>query len=113
MEKRIPQDKFRKVRHLIQTYKARKTVTLQELQSSIGVLNFACSVVIPGSSFLRRLYDLTIGFTRPYHHRHRNSEARADLKAWSIFLNCFNSKSSFLSDHWENSVSLQVIHRCK
>lgn len=110
MEKRIPQDKFRKARHLIQTYKARKTVALQELQSSIGVLNFACSVVIPGSPFLRRLCDLTIGLTRPYHHRHRNSEPRADLKAWSIFLNCFNSKSSFLSDHWENSVSLQVVH---
>lgn len=30
------------------------------------------------------------------------------LKAWSIFLNCFNRKSLFLSDHWENSVSLQL-----
>lgn len=108
MEKRLHQDKLRKARHLIQTYKARKTVTLQELQSIIGVLNFACSVVIPGRPFLRRLCDLTIGLTRPYHHRHLNSEARADLKAWSIFLNCFNCKSLFLSDHWENSVSLQL-----
>lgn len=78
MEKRLPQDKLRKVRHLIQTYKARKTVRLQELQSIIGLLNFACSVVIPGRPFLKRLCDLTIGLTRPYHHRHLNSEARAD-----------------------------------
>lgn len=40
MEKRLHQDKLRKALHLIQTYKARKTVTLQELQSIIGVLNF-------------------------------------------------------------------------
>lgn len=40
MEKRLHQDKLRKTLHLIQTYKARKTVTLQELQSIIGVLNF-------------------------------------------------------------------------
>lgn len=99
---------MRKARHFIQTYKARKTVTLQELHSIIGVLNLTCSVVILGRPFLRRLCDLTIGLTRPYHHRHLNSEARADLKAWSIFLNCFNIKSLFLSDHWENSVSLQL-----
>lgn len=48
-------------------------------------------MVIPGRPFLRRLYDLTIGLTRPYHHRHLNSEAQADLKAWSILLNSFNS----------------------
>lgn len=40
MEKRLHQDKLRKTLHLKQTYKARKTVTLQELQSIIGVLNF-------------------------------------------------------------------------
>lgn len=96
----------RKAIHLIQTYKARKTVTLQELQSIIGVLKFACSVVIPGRPYLRRLCDLTIDLIQPYHHL--NSEARSDLKAWSIFLNCFNSKSLFLSDQCENSVSLQL-----
>lgn len=52
MGKWLPQDKLRKAIHLVQTYKARKTVTLQELQSIRGVLNFACSVVIPGRPFL-------------------------------------------------------------
>lgn len=65
-------------------------------------------MVIPGRPFLRRFCDLKIGLTRPYHYRHRNSEARADLKAWSIYFNCFNSKSLCFSDHWENSVSLQL-----
>lgn len=58
MEKRLPQDKLRKAKHLIQTYKARKTVTLQELQAIIGVLNFACSVVIPGRPFLSNFVTL-------------------------------------------------------
>ena len=83
-------------------------VTLQELQSLIGVLSFACSVVELGMTFLRRLIDLTIGLKRPHHKRRLNNEARADLKAWSLFINSFNGSSIFLSDIWNSSVSLDL-----
>ncbi|XP_062587810.1 uncharacterized protein LOC134249476 [Saccostrea cucullata] len=108
MEKRLPQDKLTKARHLIQIHKSKKSITLQELQSIIGLLNFACSVVIPGRPFLRRLIDLSIGLTKPFHHRRLNKEARADLNAWGLFLEHFNGKSLFLSEQWDNSDSLQL-----
>ena len=41
-------------------------VTLRELQSIIGLLNFTCSVVLPGRAFLRRLIDLSRGIQRPH-----------------------------------------------
>ena len=42
----------------ISEFLQRKKVTLKEVQSRTGLLNFACSVVRPGRAFLRRLSDL-------------------------------------------------------
>ena len=39
----------------------RRKVTLVELQSLLGLLNFACKVIRPGRAFLRRLINLTCG----------------------------------------------------
>ena len=45
-ESRLPEDKLLKCQHLIAAFLRRKKATLKELQSLIGVLNFACSVVL-------------------------------------------------------------------
>ena len=58
MEIRLPLDKLHKLRDKINYAKNRQKLTLQELQSLIGLLNFACTVVPPGRTFLRRLIDL-------------------------------------------------------
>jgi hypothetical protein len=47
----LPQDKVDKCVDLIDNFIHRKKVTLRDLQSLIGLLNFACSVVIPGRAF--------------------------------------------------------------
>lgn len=84
-EIRLPQDKLTQLKLEIQKFKAKRSATLMELQSLIGMLNFACSVVPPGRTFLRRLIDLTIGLKKPYHHRRLNLQAQADLHAWGCF----------------------------
>ena len=83
-------------------------MSLVKLQSLIGLLNFACSVVTPGRTFLRRLIDLTIGLKRQTHRKRLNSEARADLEAWSQFIKHFNGKSMFLPDEWLTSTALDL-----
>lgn len=108
MEKRLPLDKLVKIRGLLEEFKKRRKVKLVELQSPIGLLNFACSVVTPGRTFLRRLIDLTVGLKQPHHRRHLNCEARADLEAWATFSEHFNGKSMFLSDQWLTSSSLDL-----
>jgi hypothetical protein len=55
----------------------------------IGLLNFACLVVRPGRPFLRRLIDLTRNITNPFYFVKLTCEARADLHAWSVFIQCF------------------------
>ena len=107
-EARLPPDKLQKCRTLLHQFYKRRTVTLRELQSLIGLLNFACSVVVPGRAFLRRLIDLTIGITKAHHHIRLTRTARADIKLWLTFLDNFNGRAFFLSDRWETSATLQL-----
>ena len=78
----------------------------KDLQSIIGLLNFACSVIIPGRVFLRRLINLTIGIKKPYHFIRLNAEVKKDLRIWQTFLDSFNGKSFFLEEGWSSSYSL-------
>ncbi|XP_056017308.1 uncharacterized protein LOC130053772 [Ostrea edulis] len=55
MEIRLPLEKCRK---MVKKFMARNWTTLRELQSLIGLLNYACAVVLPGRTFLRRITDL-------------------------------------------------------
>ncbi|CAC5360915.1 unnamed protein product [Mytilus coruscus] len=108
MEARLPDDKFRKIEAALQAVKVRKRVTLRELQSLIGLLNFACCVVVPGRAFLRRLIDLTKGISRPHHYIRLTKESRLDLLAWYMFINCCNGKALMLDHVWMSSVKLHL-----
>lgn len=57
-------------------------MTLKEVQSLTGHLNFACCVILPGTAFLRRLTDLTIGIQSPFHFIQLKKEVKADLRNW-------------------------------
>ena len=108
MVARLPQDKIAKITSLLSEFKSRRKVTLRELQSLLGLLNFACSVIIPGRAFLRRLFDLAAGHTCPNFRITLNSEARADLRAWYEFILHFNGKSCFLYKEWVSSETLKL-----
>ena len=68
------------------------------MQSLVGLLNFACSVIVPGSAFLCILIDLTIGIKSPFHYIRLKKEAKADLKIWGDLLAYFNGKPICLED---------------
>ena len=108
MEARLPQDKLVKCRDLISAFLKRRKVSLKEIQSLTGLLNFACTVVVPGRAFLRRLIDLTIGITRPHYLIKLSKEVKEDLLVWQHFLSGFNGHSFFLSEEWCNSHQLKL-----
>lgn len=68
MEALLPVDKLQKCRNLLSEYLRKRSVTLRDLQFLISLLNFACSVIVPGRAFLRRVTDLTTGIKRPTQH---------------------------------------------
>ena len=95
---RLPRDKIDKCLTSITSFVSRRKVTLRDLQSLIGLLNFACSVITPGRVFLRRLINLTIGVKRPFHYIRLSQEVKKDLRIWHEFLLGFNCKSFVLED---------------
>ena len=108
MEARLPVDKTEKCRLLISSFLRRKKVTLREIQSLTGLLNFACSVVVPGRAFLRRLIDLTKGITAAHYYIRLTKSVKADLSLWQTFMLGFNGRSFFLNDVWQDSLTLNL-----
>ena len=74
----------------------------------IGILNFTCSVVLPGRAFLRRLVDLTTGVRLPRYRIRITEACRRDLLVWLQFLRDFNGRTFFLDDPWQVSPPLNL-----
>ena len=105
---RLPQEKLSELRSKVASMSVKKKSTLKDLQSLLGSLNFACRVIVPGRAFLRRLYDLTKSVSNPHHMVRLNKEARADLAAWSLFLQSFNGRVLCLPVKWDDSDALHL-----
>jgi hypothetical protein len=107
-EARLPVDKLEKCTQLLQKFLGLQRCTLKDMQSLIGVLNFACSVIQPGRAFLRRLINLTMQVSQSQAYIHITSEAKEDMKIWLAFLSNFNGKSLFLHDIFLSSNTLTL-----
>ena len=59
MVMRLPSEKLNELKQKITSCINKAKVTLRELRSLIGSLNFACQVIVPGREFCRRLIDAT------------------------------------------------------
>ena len=103
---RLPQAKLNKIQRSIEVLMRKTTVSLKDVQSVIGLLNFACQVITPGRPFLRRLIALTMGIQNPRRPITLDQEARLDLSAWLLFIKHFNGTSMFLHDRWIQSTKL-------
>ena len=108
MEVRLPEDKIQKIKLKLDTLIRKEKATLKELQSLLGLLNFACFVVTPGRAFMRRIIDLTVGLKKPFHHRRLTLEAKADMQSWLTFLNSFNGKCLILDNRWVTTITLSL-----
>ena len=89
----VPTEKIEKARFLIEKTlqkKKKKKITLHDLQSITGFLNFLGKAVVPGRAFTRRLYvtqqNAEDKNMRKDHHINVNQEMRLDLTMWLTFL---------------------------
>ena len=89
---RLPQEKLIRCREGIAWLLSKKCYTLQNI---LGLLSFACSVIVPGRAFLRRLFALTIGVKKPHFFVKLTSAAKEDLRVWQHFLHAYNGVSLY------------------
>lgn len=104
---RLPQDKLIKCREMINTLLGKSKCQLRELQCLLGLLNFACMVIIPGRAFLQSLYPLVGGLKKKHHFKRLTKQTKADLNMFLTFLKHYNGVSfyrqqQFLSPNVKN-----------
>ena len=98
----LPEDKLTKAKAGLDLLAAAGTVTLRELQSVIGFLNFTCQIMPGGRAFLRRLYDLAAGVRRRHHRLRVTQTAKLDVRAWRSFLDKYEGMSLLRNHRWTN-----------
>ena len=108
MEGRLPEDKVERIKSALSTFQSQRSTTLQELQSLIGTLNFACKVIPPGRPFLQRIIHLTRGVKKPHHHIKLTTGFYKDIEMWKMFIDQWNGIGLFLSPLWETSDTLST-----
>ena len=108
MEGRLPEDKVERIKSALSTFQSQRSTTLQELQSLIGTLNFACKVIPPGRPFLLRIIHLTRGVKKPHHHIKLTTGFYKDIEMWKMFIDQWNGIGLFLSPLWETSDTLST-----
>ena len=68
MEAMVPEDKVERIKSALSNFQPWQSTTLQELQSLIGNLNFACKIIALGRPLLQRIIHFTRGVKEPHHH---------------------------------------------
>ena len=94
-ELRLPAEKLQKLQALLSSWCARKSCTKKELESLLGHLSHAATVVRPGRTFLRQLFSLLHSTKAPHHFVRLGAGARADLVWWKCFLQNWSGSSFF------------------
>ena len=108
MELRLPSEKLAEIKIRLESCINLKKITLRELQSLIGLLNFACQVVAPGRAFCRRLIDATCKVNKS-HHKIRVSKAmKADMRVWTSFLSQYNGVTVMLDSLWTSNEAINL-----
>ncbi len=72
------------------TQSGKSSITVKELRSLTGKLQFATCVIPAGRPFLRRLYDRVAPNDKPFWHVKLSEGHRKDLEMWATFLSEYN-----------------------
>ena len=89
----LPADKLARTLNTVLSWRGRRIATKRQLQSLIGLLSHAATVVPPGRAFIRRMIDLLKVARRPDHHIRLTADFRSDLLWWASFLPGWNGRA--------------------
>jgi len=96
---RLPPTKLNRLKALLASWLNKRAATKQELQSIIGHLNHAATVVRPGRAFTRGLIEASKLPKLPSQWVRLDAVCRADIAWWQVFLETWNGTSMMPPPH--------------
>ena len=91
----VPEDKAIKAKNMLNFAINKKKITIKNVQSLTGTLNFLNKAIVPGRAFTRRMYSKLEGLQtknlKQYHHVTLDSEFINDCRMWTSFLEMKNN----------------------
>ena len=105
---RIPADKLDEVREKLLFVLNRNKVTLRELQSLVGLLNFCARAIPTVRAFNRRFCDAMCGIVKPDHYIRVTRAIKDDIEMWLTFLSKFNGTCKFGPNTWLTNYQLNL-----
>lgn len=94
---RLPEVKLHRLQEMIRSWVGRRSTTRKDLESFLGHLCHAATVVRSGRSFLRALFALLQQAKQPHHFIRLTAGARADILWWRCLLGHWSGSSVFAS----------------
>lgn len=104
---KLPEDKLIHYTEEVKVVIKKRSITKHSLQSLIGKLSFASSVV-PARAFLRRMITFMSRATHPHHYITINKTLKSDLLTWLTFLENYNGITYFRALGSVNSDTLYM-----
>ena len=92
-ELRLPQAKLYKLRQRLDWFSGRRNATRHQLESLVGLLNHAASVIPPGRLFTNHLLDVLKIRREPHQRVRLTSGCRADISWWTLLAPAWNGVS--------------------
>lgn len=83
-ELRLPQPKLCRLRERINWFRDRRNATKHQIQSLVGLLGHAASVIPPGKLFMRNLIDVMKCRPRPSQRVRLTAKCKADIAWWAL-----------------------------
>ena len=94
-ELRLSEEKLVRIQAYLSAWGSKRCCKKQELESLLGHLSHAATVVRHGRTFLRQLFPLLSCASAGHHFIRLTAGAKADLLWWKIFLQEWNGRSFF------------------
>lgn len=107
---RLPGEQLEEVESRLQNFLKANKVTLRDLQSLIGLLNFACLEIARGRAFIRRHIDATCNVNKPDHKIRVTKDIKEDVKVWLTFLTDYNGITVMLDNLWTSNETIEYIN---
>lgn len=100
----MPEEKLQRIRSSVREWAGKKACKRKELESLLGYLQHAATVVRPGRTFVRRIIELLSSTRAKDRWIRLNADVRADLYWWLLYTEKWNGVSMMPRSEWPKIV---------